>query len=64
VPFVGHVTSGYYGPRIGRGFALALVEGGRSRHGETVWAQLAGRVVAARICPPVFYDVEGRRREG
>ena len=43
--------------------------GGRRRHldvpgGEQVWAMLPNRTVAARICPPVFYDREGRRRDG
>ena len=61
---IGHVTSSYYGARIGRGFALALVAGGRARHGERVWAKLPDRTVAARICPPVFYDPDGRRRDG
>jgi sarcosine oxidase, subunit alpha len=62
--YLGHVTSSYYGGRIGRGFALALVAGGRSRHGERVWARLPDRTVAARICPPLFYDPDGRRRDG
>jgi sarcosine oxidase, subunit alpha len=64
LPMIGHVTSSYYGARIGRGFALALVVGGRARHGETVWASLPDRTVAVRICLPVFYDPEGRRRDG
>ncbi len=64
MPMIGHVTSSYYGARIGRGFALALVAGGRARHGEKVWAPLPDRIVAARICPPVFYDPDGSRRDG
>ena len=48
------------GARIGRSFALALVAGGRARHGEPVWATLPDRTVAARICPPVFYDPDGQ----
>ena len=61
---VGHVTSSYFGARIGRSFALALVKDGRARHGEPVWAPLPDRIVAARICPPVFYDPAGTRRDG
>src|SRR5829696_7440553 len=61
---IGHVTSSYYGARLERSFALALVEGGRGRHGEPVWAPLPDRIVAARICPPVFYDIDNRRRDG
>jgi sarcosine oxidase subunit alpha len=64
MPTIGYVTSSYYGPRLGRSFALALVEGGRSRHGEPVWAPLADRTVAARLCPPVFYDIANTRRDG
>jgi sarcosine oxidase, subunit alpha len=64
MPMIGHVTSSYYGPRLGRSFALALVEGGRSRHGEPVWASLADRIVAAHLCPPVFYDIANTRRDG
>ena len=63
-PIVGHVTSSYFGARIGRAFALALVKGGRARHGERVWAPLGGHSVAARLAPPTFYDPEGRRRDG
>jgi sarcosine oxidase subunit alpha len=61
---IGHVTSSYYGARIGHGFALALVKDGRARHGEPVWASLPDRAIAARICPPVFYDPDGQRRDG
>jgi sarcosine oxidase subunit alpha len=64
-PILGHVTSSYFGARIDRGFALALVKGGRSRHGEQVWVpQLGGRAVSARIASPVFYDPRGERRDG
>jgi sarcosine oxidase subunit alpha len=61
---IGHVTSSYFGARIGRGFALALVAGGRDLHGLPVWAPLADRTIAARICPPLFYDAQGQRRDG
>ena len=64
VAMIGHVTSSYFGARLGRSFALALIEAGRLRHGEPVWAPLPGRTVAARICPPAFYDPDGRRRDG
>jgi sarcosine oxidase, subunit alpha len=63
-PTIGYVTSSYHGARIGRSFALALVESGRSRHGQRVFATAAGRTVAAQICPSVFYDPEGGRRDG
>ena len=61
---VGHVTSSYFGARIGRSFALALVKGGRARTGETVFAPLPDRTIEATIVAPVFYDPEGKRRHG
>jgi sarcosine oxidase subunit alpha len=64
VSMIGHVTSSYYGARLGRSFALALVQAGRLRHGEPVWAPLPDRIIAAHICSPAFYDPDGHRRDG
>jgi len=61
---LGHVTSSYFGARIGRGFALGLVKGGRQLHGTPIWVWHDGRATPARLCPPVLYDPEGRRRDG
>jgi sarcosine oxidase subunit alpha len=63
-PMCGHVTSSYRSAALGRTFALALLERGRERHGDTVYAPLAHRVVAATVVDPVFYDPEGSRRDG
>jgi sarcosine oxidase subunit alpha len=64
MPMLGHVTSSYFGARIGRSFALALVKGGRARLGEIVFAPLPDRMIEATIVAPVFYDLEGKRRHG
>jgi sarcosine oxidase subunit alpha len=64
VPMIGHVTSSYRSPALGRAFALALVKGGRARHGQRLLAPLADTTIAARIVDPVFYDREGHRRDG
>jgi sarcosine oxidase subunit alpha len=37
VPMLGHVTSSYFSPNLGRSIAMALVNGGRSRMGERLW---------------------------
>jgi sarcosine oxidase subunit alpha len=58
---IGHVTSSYFSANLDRSIALALVKGGRSRHGETVHVPLENKVVSARIGPPQFYDLEGER---
>ncbi len=65
VPMIGHVTSSYFSAALGRSIALALVKGGRARHGETVHIPLLdGGSVAATITEPRFYDLEGERLRG
>jgi sarcosine oxidase subunit alpha len=64
MPMIGHVTSSYPSATLGRPIALAMVERGRARHGETIHAPLPGRTISAEIVLPVFYDPEGTRRDG
>ena len=61
----GHVTSSYMSPTLGRSFALAMLENGRARHGETVdTLYLDGQRIAAKVCAPVFFDEAGERLRG
>ena len=63
VPMIGHVSSSYYSAWLGHSIALALIKGGQSRHGETVFSPLAsGRTIEATICSPVFHDPDGERQ--
>lgn len=64
VPMEGFVTSSYSSPAMGGRFCLALVAGGKRRHGEIIEAAVSGRPVPVTICNPVFYDPEGARRDG
>ncbi len=64
VPMIGHVTSSYISPTLGRSIAMALLQGGHGRHGETVHIPMPGRVIAAKVTKPVFYDPEGARLNG
>ncbi|MFZ5677992.1 MAG: sarcosine oxidase subunit alpha family protein [Pseudomonadota bacterium] len=59
---IGQVTSTYYSPTLDRSIAMALIENGRSRMGETLSFPLDGKVVKAKITDPVFYDKEGSRQ--
>jgi sarcosine oxidase subunit alpha len=61
---VGHVTSSYDSVALGRTFALALLESGSDRMGETVYAPLEDRVVAAEVTGPVLFDPKNERRDG
>jgi sarcosine oxidase subunit alpha len=59
---VGHVSSSYFSPNLGRSIALALIKGGRERMGQTLHAPLAsGAAIACKVTGPVFLDPEGNR---
>ncbi|MGI9245443.1 MAG: glycine cleavage T C-terminal barrel domain-containing protein, partial [Steroidobacteraceae bacterium] len=61
---IGHVTSSYLSPTLGLSIALALVERGRARMGQTLYVPMPGRDVAVQVAEPVFYDAEGARLHG
>jgi sarcosine oxidase subunit alpha len=63
VKMVGHVTSSYHSPTLGRTFALALLQSGRERFGTMVYAPMNGHVIAATVTRPIFYDKENVRRD-
>ena len=63
-PAIGHVTSSYYSPILGRSIALALLTGGRSRVGETLYVAMPDGDVPVQVSSPVFYDPQGSRLNG
>ena len=54
------MTSSYLSTSLRRPFALALLEAGRERIGETLYADGVG----AEVVESVLYDREGARRDG
>jgi sarcosine oxidase, subunit alpha len=60
---VGHVTSSFRSPTLGRTFALALLKNGRQRIGDTVHTRINVRSIAAKVTEPMFYDRENLRRD-
>ena len=63
IPEPGHVSSSYYSACLGHPIALALVNGGHARMGDTIFAALRdGRHVPVRIAHPVFHDPKGERQ--
>ncbi|MAZ31911.1 MAG: sarcosine oxidase subunit alpha [Thalassospira sp.] len=58
---VGHVTSSYHSDAAGRPIALALIEGGHGKTGETVYILMPDRTIRATITGTVFYDTENAR---
>jgi sarcosine oxidase subunit alpha len=63
-PTIGHVTSSYFSPTLGHSIAMALIEGGSERMGETLRFPIdKDRVITATIVDPVFLDKEGSRQD-
>jgi len=58
---LGYVTSSYVSPVLGGPIALALIEDGLSRMGETLSFEHLGQVSEGRIVPTCFLDPEGAR---
>jgi sarcosine oxidase subunit alpha len=58
---IGHVTSSYRSPELGRTFALAMIKQGREMIGKTVYVPMIDRICAVGVTEPVFIDKEGAR---
>lgn len=58
---VGHVTSSYESEEVGQPIALALVQGGQNRMGDTVYIPMPDRTIAAKITSTIFVDPENAR---
>ena len=58
---IGFVTSSYWSPTLNRPVALALIERGAARHGETIELQHLGMLRRAPIAPPCAFDPAGDR---
>ena len=61
---LGHVTSSYWSETLGRSIAMALVENGRARMGETLNVPMPNETYGVRVVEPVFYDAKGERLNG
>jgi sarcosine oxidase subunit alpha len=60
---IGQVTSSYHSPTLERSIAMALIQNGRARMGETLSFPIeGGKVIRAKIVDAVFYDKEGARQ--
>jgi len=65
LPMIGHVTSSYRSPNVGRTIAMALVKDGRARIGSRLLVpQLDDRAAEVEVVAPVFFDPEGARLDG
>jgi sarcosine oxidase subunit alpha len=62
MPMLGHVTSSYHSPELGRSIAMAVVRGGAKREGQRLYAMANGRVTPVKVVPTVFIDPKGERQ--
>jgi sarcosine oxidase subunit alpha len=58
---VGHVTSSYYSPNLGRSFALALVKSGLKKKGNTLLVPMPNKTIEVEITDSVFIDPRNER---
>jgi len=63
---IGHVTAACYSPALGKYIALALVQGGRKRHGTRAYVSdpLRNRFGPVEIVSHHFFDADGSRMNG
>ncbi len=58
---LGHITSSYYSPNLGRSIAMAMLKDGNKRKGSTVFAITAKGCVRVKVRSSVFFDPKGER---
>jgi sarcosine oxidase subunit alpha len=65
MPMIGHVTSGYMSPILGRSIAMAMIKDGFSRMGDTLEVALMdGSNQKATVTEAIFFDKQGERSRG
>jgi sarcosine oxidase, subunit alpha len=58
---IGWVSSSYWSENCGKPIAMALVEDGMRRMGETLHVPMPDRIIEVEVCGTVFFDEEGGR---
>ena len=58
---LGHVTSSYHSPNVGRSIALAVVADGRALAGKPLYATTPTGFARVSAVDPVFFDAKGER---
>ncbi len=61
MPMVGHITSSYYSPNLGRSIALGLVKNGIKKKGTKLIVPTNNKSIEVEITSPVFIDPENER---
>lgn len=58
---IGHVTSAYWSEVLGRSIALAVVQAGHDRMGDTLHIPMPGSTISVRVSDTTFFDPNRNR---
>ncbi len=61
VEMLGHVTSSYYSPNLGKSIALGVVKGGKNMIGQKLIIPMENKQINVTVTDPVFLDKENKR---
>ena len=61
VKMLGHVTSSYFSPNLGKSIALAVVKGGKNMMGKKLFIPMEDKTINVTVVDPIFLDKENKR---
>jgi sarcosine oxidase subunit alpha len=61
VKMLGHVTSSYFSPNLGKSIALAVVKGGKNMMGKKLFIPMEDKTINVTVVDPIFLDKENER---
>ena len=61
VEMLGHITSSYFSPNLGKSIALAVVKGGKNMMGKKLFIPMEDKTINVTVVDPIFLDKENER---
>tara|TARA_Y100000590_G_scaffold69535_1_gene75917 strand:- start:1644 stop:2009 length:366 start_codon:yes stop_codon:yes gene_type:complete len=60
---IGHISSSYFSPNLGRSIALGLVKEGKNKKGLKIYAPMQNKTIEVEITSPIFIDPSNKKLE-